>query len=28
VLLIAAHRPFSGDLSVGPDLLLQVMPEE
>jgi hypothetical protein len=28
VLLIAAHRPFSGDLSVRPDLLLQVMPEE
>ena len=29
VLLIAAHnRPFSGELSIGPDLLLQVMPEE
>jgi Protein of unknown function (DUF4239) len=28
VLLIAAHRPFSGDLAVGPDLLLQVLPKE
>jgi hypothetical protein len=28
VLLIAAHRPFSGDFSVRPDLLLQVMPED
>jgi hypothetical protein len=29
VLLIAAHnRPFRGGLSVGPDLLLQVMPAE
>jgi hypothetical protein len=28
VLLIAAHdRPFVGELSVGPDPLLQVMPE-
>jgi hypothetical protein len=29
VVLIAAHSgPFSGEISVGPDLLLQVMPEE
>jgi Protein of unknown function (DUF4239)/Protein of unknown function (DUF3365) len=29
VLLIAYHnRPFTGEISVGPDLLLQVMPEE
>ncbi len=28
VLLIAAHdRPFMGEISVGPDPLLQVMPE-
>jgi Protein of unknown function (DUF4239) len=29
VVLIASHnRPFTGDISVGPDLLLQVMPQE
>lgn len=29
VVLIASHNaPFTGDISVGPDLLLQVMPEE
>ena len=28
VVLIAAHRPFSGEISVRPDLLLQVEPEE
>ena len=29
LVLIAAHnRPFAGELSVGPDLLLQVMPEQ
>ena len=29
VVLIASHnRPFSGEISVGPDLLLQVMPQE
>jgi hypothetical protein len=29
VLLIASHdRPFTGEISVGPDVLLQVMPEE
>ena len=29
VVLIASHnRPFTGEISVGPDLLRQVMPEE
>jgi hypothetical protein len=29
VMLIASHnRPFTGEISVGPDVLLQVMPEE
>ncbi|HAB19455.1 MAG TPA: DUF4239 domain-containing protein [Verrucomicrobiota bacterium] len=29
IVLIASHnRPFTGEISVGPDLLLQVMPEE
>jgi hypothetical protein len=29
VVLIASHnRPFTGEISVGPDLLLQVMPKE
>ena len=28
VLLIASHdRPFTGEISVGPDTLLQVLPE-
>jgi hypothetical protein len=29
IVLIASHsRPFTGQISVGPDLLLQVMPKE
>jgi hypothetical protein len=29
VVLIASHNgPFTGEISVGPDLLLQVMPED
>jgi len=29
VLLIASHdRPFTGEISVGPDVLLQVTPDE
>ena len=29
IVLIASHnRPFTGEISVGPDLLLQVMPQE
>src|SRR5262249_13041241 len=28
VLICSHNRPFTGDISVGPDVLLQVMPEE
>jgi hypothetical protein len=28
VLIVAHNRPFTGGISVGPEVLLQVMPEE